>query len=68
MDIMCVEAVFQNAQRYYFACFNEWLTKQNMDKPAGTSQWSERQIAKTRAKYALLGFGRPSPRSQRIAR
>ena len=46
--------VFQDAQRYCFACFNSWPTKPDMNKPAGRPEWIERRIVKTRSDYAGL--------------
>jgi hypothetical protein len=42
----------QDAQRYCLACFNEWPTKPDMNKPAARLEWIERQIVKTLSDYS----------------
>jgi hypothetical protein len=46
--------VLGDACRYCFACFNEWPTKPDMNKPTGRPEWIQRQIVKTRSDYARL--------------
>ena len=63
--------VLREAQRYCFACFNEWPTKPNMSKPADRPEWIERRITQTRSEYAglcALAGQRPSNREPYVER